>query len=145
MLYKKNFEVLLSEITSSPESSTPWPDSSNSEQAASPGPQFSLSGTLILTLIFLSCFGYVVFVHFETPRLSRFSNPEHHLTLLSNQVLYLQSGLAYGQDWERELNEAVAGQNGDLDQLIEWYSELIVRSSDPLVRSEEHTSELQSH
>jgi len=89
---------------------------------------------LVLTLIFLSCFGFLVFVHFETPRLSRFTTPENHLSLVANQVLYLKSGLAHGQDWERELNEAVAGQGGEVDQLIEWYRELEVRSSDPLVK-----------
>ena len=133
MCFTKNFEVLLSEIISSTESPTPWPDPGNSGKVASPGPQFSLSGTLILTCICLSCCGFLIFVHFETPRLSRFVTPEHHLSRVANQVLYLKSGLAHGQDWERELNEAVAGQGGELNQLIEWYSELEVRSSDPLV------------
>lgn len=96
-------------------------------------PRFSAGVTVSLSLICFACFGFLVFYHIVTPRLSRVSSPERALAIVANQVLFLKSGLADAPAWERQFNDKVAGGSADIDHLIVWYRELAARSHDPFV------------
>jgi CAAX protease family protein len=111
---------------------TPWPyQESVSPDTQSAPVELSRFVTACFGVIFLACLGFLVFAHLSMPRLDRIPSPERALEIITNQVMGLQDGLNQVSDLERQVMSAVDPTGEELQQCIEWYSELIEINTDP--------------
>ena len=101
-------------------------------ESQTPPVQFSSFVTVCFGIIFLVCLGFLAFAYLSMPRLERIPSPERALEIVTNQVMGLRDGLNQVSDLERHTMGTVGESGGELQQVIDWYSELAETDPDPL-------------
>lgn len=110
------------------------PEQSEFRQGAPPHtPHLALIPTLLWAVILAGCIGFIVWLHWTTPRVMRVPDPEEALTRTVQHMLDLEEALRQAPRWEQWIYDAMTGRTDELDVAIRWYRELAVFSPDPYV------------
>ncbi len=87
-----------------------------------------LAGVILLTGI-----GTITLLSWSLPPLDRIPHADRALAIVVSKSMDLEEALEDVPDWERLLFEAVSGETGGMDDVIEWYRELADHLRDPAV------------